>query len=241
MATYGYPIVSGTGITVTSTTPSTMSSTTWKQWIQGTHSHGTATWNTTTNDTTWAQWTNVGYTTTGLTTRYQWQDEVWGRWEEDERSEEERRQARDELQARREQQSRERLAREQERMENQRAAKARAQELLDMVVADEDRVPGLDLLQFRGSDGDLYRLEMHRETVHGNVVRVDEHGCILGRACVAPGMYVAGEGALPTPDGWVGQYLGLKFDTEEFLSHANWSQVRGCQQPDVPILGQRAA
>jgi hypothetical protein len=34
---------------------------------------------------------------------------------------------------------------------------------------------------------------------------------------------------LPTADGWVGQYLGLKFDAETFLSHANWSGVRRCQ------------
>ena len=69
---------------------------------------------------------------------------------------------------------------------------------------------------------------MHRETVHGNVVRTDEHGCLLGRACVAPSMYGDG-GALPTADGWVGQYLGLKFDAEQFLSHANWSGVRTCR------------
>ena len=199
------------------------------------------TWSTTANHV-WTQWTNVGYTTASLpygntTSNYHWQDEVWGQWVDDERTEEERRQERDELQARREQHSREILARQQEQQANREAARERALELLDAVVDEEDRIPGLDLLlQIRGSDGDLYRLEMHRETVHGNIVRVDEHGCILGRACVAPRMYAHDEGgALPTPDGWVGQYLGLKFDTEEFLSHANWSQVGTCRHQQEQV------
>jgi len=34
---------------------------------------------------------------------------------------------------------------------------------------------------------------------------------------------------LPTADGWVGQYLGLKFDAVNFLSHANWSGVGRCR------------
>jgi hypothetical protein len=218
-----------------SSTPATG---TWTNWIQN-PSFTTSTTMSTTANHVWTQWTNVGYTTGaltygGITSSYHWQDEVWGQWVDDERTEEERRQERDELQARREQQSRERLARQQEQMANQAAARERSLELLDAVVDAEDRVPGLDLLlQLRGSDGDLYRIEMHRETVHGNIVRVDEHGCMLGRACVAPRMHAAGEGALPMPDGWVGQYLGLKFDAAEFLSHANWSQVAACRhQPE---------
>jgi hypothetical protein len=86
-------------------------------------------------------------------------------------------------------------------------------------------------VEIEGSDGNLYWLETHRETVHGNIVRVDEHGCHLGRACVAPGMYDGG--ALPTADGWVGQYLGLKFDAEEFLLQANWSGRYGCRQREA--------
>jgi hypothetical protein len=207
---------------------------TWTNWVQN------PTWTTTTSTTAnhvWNVWRDVGYTTgtttlKGMTANYVWQDEVWGQWVDDERTEEERRRERDELQARREQQSRERLARQQEEMVNRALAQERSMELLNEVVAEEDRIPGLDLLlQIRGTDGELYRLEMHRETVHGNIVRVDEHGCMLGRACVAPQMYAAGEGALPTPDGWVGQYLGLKFATAAFLARANWSSVMPCQHP----------
>jgi hypothetical protein len=230
------------------TTSTTTASSTWTQWVNSylindaaitrttisSTTAGTGSW-TAASNATWKQWVDVGYMS-GERVRYVWQDEIWGRWEADERTEEERRREWDELQARREQQSRERLARQQEEMTNRALAQERSMELLNAVVAEEDRIPGLDLLlQLRGSDGDLYRLEMHRETVHGNIVRVDEHGCMLGRACVAPAMYTAGEGALPTPDGWVGQYLGLKFDTAEFLRHANWSSVRPCQHPQEQV------
>lgn len=135
----------------------------------------------------------------------------------------------DELQAAREQANRERLAREQQRMADRIVAHSVALDLLDSLLTPDERVTRdtQHFIEVLGTDGRLYRLETHRETVHGNIVRVDEHGCLLARACVAPGMY--GEhGALPTADGWVGQYLGLKFDTVEFLSHANWSQHREC-------------
>jgi hypothetical protein len=113
-------------------------------------------------------------------------------------------------------------------------ARVRARELLENVVAAGDWVPGLELIQVEGSDGRLYRVELHRETVHGNVIRVDEHGCILGRACVAPAMS-DGREVLPNEDGWLGQYLGLKFDAAEFLSHANWSSVRDCQRQGAVV------
>jgi hypothetical protein len=218
------------------TATTTAGSMVWTQWIQEqpiTSSYIQTATITATNSTNvvWDQWRNVGYSTQVLT----WQDEVWNAWEQDDDARAEMQRQRDELQARREQQSREALAREQERQELYLVAHARALELLHEVVAEEDRVPGLDqLIQLRGSDGNLYRIETHRETVHGNIVEVDEHGCMLGRACVAPGMYDReGGGALPTADGWVGQYLGLKFDAAEFLLQANWSGRRGCQQREA--------
>lgn len=182
--------------------------------------------NTFVNDRVWHTWRDDAYDTVEVT----WQNEIWNRWEHDEATRADLQQRQDELQALREQRSREQLAAEQLRMENRQVAHTRARELLDLVVADEDRVPGLDLLQVVGSDGNLYRIEMHRPTVHGNIVQVDGHGCILGRACVAPSMH-GDTGVLPTADGWVGQYLGLKFDAAQFLSHANWSGRRPCRVP----------
>lgn len=182
-------------------------------------------------DRVWSRWTDVGYGT-GFEVAY-YNQPVWDAWVEDDEQRIARLAAeqlmRDELQARREQDSRERLAREQERMENQLAAHARALELLDDLLTEDERElrRAENRVAVRGSDGHLYWIEMHRETVHGNIVRTDEHGCSLGRACVAPRMYDVNE-ALPTPDGWVGQYLGLKFDATEFLSHANWSGIRDC-------------
>ena len=220
------------------TATTTANSMVWAQWVQQPITSNyiqTATITASTTSTTeaivWNQWRDVGHTTNVTF----WQEPVWDAWIEDDATREEMQRQRDELQQRREQQSREALAREQERQELYLVAHARALELLNEVVAEEDRVPGLDqLIQLRGSDGNLYRIETHRETVHGNIVEVDEHGCMLGRACVAPGMYDReGGGALPTADGWVGQYLGLKFDAVEFLLQANWSGRRGCQQREA--------
>jgi len=205
-------ITAGTGMTIT-----------------GTINTGRITFDTA--DHVWQEWTTVGHTTGTLT----WQQPVWERWIDDEATIAEIQAQRDELQARREQQSRERLAEAQRRAEDRLVAHARALALLDELLTPEEQAYRAEhgKVEIEGSDGHLYWLEMHRETVHGNVVRVDEHGCSLGRACVAPRMYESfddGGGALPTPDGWVGQYLGLKFDTAEFLSHANWSGVRACRE-----------
>lgn len=206
-------------------TPITRTPTTWTQWVSGS--------TTTTGDYIWTQW--VGNTTTTTTISCA-QLTAWEQWRVadyvDRRNhgwltEEEQAELQDRLQRQREERSRRRLA-EQVRMEG---ARERARELLDLVVAEQDRVPGLELLAFTGSDGFLYRIEMHSGSVHGNIVRTDEHGCVLGRACVAPRM-VASDLALPLEDGWLGQYLGLKYDAEEFLSHANWSNtMQGCREP----------
>jgi hypothetical protein len=201
-------------------------------------------------NTTWLQWNNISTTgshpyvwdqwvSTGTATSYTTQEIVWTQWHETEeearaRAEQAAR-ARDEFQRRQEERNRERLARQQELAEQMAAARVLALELLEGLVPAEDRALGdLSLILVRGSDGHDYRIETHRRSVHGNIVRIDEHGCVLGRACVAPAMYDENNEPLPHEDGWAGQYLGLKFDAEEFLSHANWSETyRGCQQPDL--------
>lgn len=200
------------------------------------------TWNTSTTITSgtgsvyqyvWDNWVTSG--TTSSTITYTTQGPIWNAWVEDEQVAQENRfwdqQRRDELQAQREQRNRERLAREQQIREDYKAASERAMTLLYDVLTPEEQLffEEHDYLEITGTDDQRYRVEAHRNTVHGNIVRIDEHGCSLRRACVAPSMY--GEvGALPTADGWVGQILGLKFDTEEFMSHANWSYERGCDQ-----------
>lgn len=215
----------------------TASTTTWAQWLQPMlASNATSITYATNAITTWDQWRDVGYITQPIV----WQDEVWGQWHRDDITEAEyyaeRQRRQDELQAQREQRSREQLAARQAQVAQMAQARVRARELLEELVAAGDWVPGLELIQVRGSDGQLYRVEMHRETVHGNIVKVDEHGCMLGRVCVAPAMY-DGNDALPNEDGWLGQYLGLKFDAQEFLSHGNWSGVNRCQRAarELPV------
>jgi hypothetical protein len=196
----------------------------WPTYTTGSISSTTVTWN---------QWLTTGtaYSTTAATT---WQ--AWNQWHEPvmyqyQRTEEELRRLADLQQQQREEYSRRRLA-EQQRIEGARAV---ARSLLDEIVAPTDWVEGLELIQVLGSDGHLYRIELHRDTVHGNIVRVDEHGCILGRACIAPSMRANGF-AMPMEDGWLGQYLGLKFHADEFLRRANWSGRQPCRQPNVVAL-----
>lgn len=84
--------------------------------------------------------------------------------------------------------------------------------------------------------GTRYLLGKHG--VHGNIAEVDEHGCILGRVCVAPDMYDAdAEVYLPLADGWVGQYLALKYDEQRLRNTGNWSHRRACQTPGAPAAG----
>jgi hypothetical protein len=145
-----------------------------------------------TNDRIWQYWLNNTSTTT--TASITWQQPVWDAWMRDDRIYTQQRaltqQQADELQARREQRSREALAAEQARMENRVVAHSRALDLLDNLLTEDERAvrDEQQRVAVLGSDGHLYWLEMHRETVHGNIVRTDEHGCQLGRACVAPGM-----------------------------------------------------
>lgn len=175
------------------------------------------------------------------------QERIWERWEVRERETQEQEAARllreqerrDEIQRMREEQSRRRLA-EQARIDG---AQARALELLEMILSPEERLYRAEHgeIMVRGSAGGMYVIE-ERDSVHGNVRQVDEHGCLLGRICVAPQMYDREAGlALPLADGWVGQYLAIKHDELLFRQKGNWSSVRPCQQPGVPSLAAARA
>ena len=150
----------------------------------------------------------------------------------------------DEAQRQMEEASRRRLEAEQRwaRLEEDRIlAQVRGLELLHMLLTDEQRAQ-YDLnavVPVRGSEGGMYEIDTLQNGVHGNIVKVDEHGCRLGRVCVAPRMRVDGQ-ALPLADGWVGQLLAIKTDERAFIRTGNWSSQRACAHPDVPIL-ERAA
>jgi hypothetical protein len=175
---------------------------------------------------------------------YEVQQPTWERWERmyvrERMTEEEAlaqaehlRQLQDQAQQRREEASRRRLA-EAERLEG---AHQRGLALLEMLMTPEERVfwETRQELMVRGSDGGMYVIE--QRGVHGNVRQVDEHGCLLGRVCVAPNMYDREERlALPLSDGWVGQYLAIKHDEATFRERGNWSSLRECTRPEVPIL-----
>lgn len=173
--------------------------------------------------------------TTATTTTFSTTWDRWSQWHEPiMRTAEEEQRLADARQQRQEEASRRRLA-EQVRMEG---AQDRALQLLELILTPEerewrDRHDG-DIM-VRGSDGGMY--EISQTSVHGNVRQVDEHGCVLGRVCVAPSMYDRDAGMhLPLADGWIGQYLAIKHSEAEFRERGNWSGVRGCAQPNVPIL-----
>jgi len=190
-----------------------------------------------TYDQTWTNWTNSSSynSTTGTL--------VWQSWTTAEPhyqivdNEAAQRYLENQVQHARERESRFALQRAQERQERESRARAydRASalflSLLDPVQAElwlKDKY-----VEVIGSAGGQYWIT--NDGVHGNIVQVDEHGCRLAHLCVAPEMYDGIE-SLPTPDGWVGQLLAIKYDEEALRAKANFSYVHQCQHPDIPIL-----
>lgn len=224
---------------------------TWNGWVVGNTTTGTSTYITDEQ--------LVRFEGTGITWDQQfrvnadgWAGEcqkvVFDRWqvmhEREVPSPEELQRRADEAQRYREQESRRRLEREQRaaKIEEDRIlAQIKGLELLHMLLTDEQRAQ-YDLngvIPVVGSLGGRYEIETLYGGVHGNISMVDEHGCRLGRVCVAPAMRVAG-GPLPMADGWVGQLMAIKTDEQTFRDRGNWSSRQHCQHPDVPILGQAA-
>ena len=235
----------------------TTGTTTWNEWINvGYITTGTnATW----QPDVWQTWTNAttNQVVVGYDPAYTWRqwddfadaDEinyevrdgvVYGRHHRQEYYQQvvHREPTQEELDAeqrRREDESARQLALQQRMV----GAQDRALELFRALLTD-DQIETMDQdgeIWVKGNDGGYYVIETRDGRVHGNVRSVDEHGCMLGRLCVQPGMYDHEEqAALPTADGHVGQLLAIRFNERQFRNTANWSGRRACQQPDVPIL-----
>jgi hypothetical protein len=214
------------------------SSTTWAGWISQ------PSWSTSTTcsqNYVWSDW-NITSSSTSTTLNVQghvWQDwlsrdPVEYQWRQPTPETAAERQARaDRLQAERERLARESLA-AQKRMEG---AQERGMELLLSILTAEERAWHDQHGEFmvRTESGRIYVIE--KRGVHGNIRETDEHGCLLGRICVAPGMMDHEAGlSLPLADGWLGQYLAIKHNEEALRTIGNWSSRGPCRQPDVPIL-----
>lgn len=234
----------------TSTTLTFTQDIVWNGWTVGNTTTGTSTFIT---DEQLVRFEGTGITwdwmkrtgDIGLPVQYQ---NVYNHWqvihEREVPSPEELQRRADEAQRRREQEARRRLEAEQrwQRAEEDRVlAQIKGLELLHMLLTDEqaEQYALNGSVPVRGSDGGMYEIDTLYGGVHGNVVQVDEHGCKLGRVCVAPRMNVGGH-ALPMADGWVGQLLAIKTDEALFRARGNWSSVRACAHPDVPILASAA-
>jgi Spy/CpxP family protein refolding chaperone len=208
----------------------------------------TVTWTPNTSDQIWQSW--VGNITTGTTTGsiattdgLEWtQSQVWNQWNQlrppvQRQDRAEQRRLREELQAQelREAAARRKLRMAQLRQKHERMEQAtdRAMELLRSILTPNQRkeLEETKAITVEAPSGRRYRVETHGGTVHGNIVEIDEHGCVLARACVAPEMYdYPSERAFPTPDGWVGQVLSLQQNEEAIRAAANWYGYRHCRR-----------
>lgn len=214
----------------------------WQEWIEypswTTGSTTTTGWYAV-QDNHWRNWVTSSTSTTLTVQTDVWEHWQTIRWTAPAPETDEQRQAReDRAQAAREERSRIALA-AQQRMEG---AQERAMELLMMVLTTEERVwhDQHDEIMVRADSGRTYVIE--KRGVHGNIREVDEHGCLLGRVCVAPLMYEAGTmHSLPLADGWLGQYLAIKHNEEYLRATGNWSYRAVCRHPDVDILEQARA
>jgi hypothetical protein len=205
----------------------------WQSWMGGEY---VVTTNATTTtggvDYVWDTW-NTTTSSTTLAYNYQY---TWQRWEAARADVEELQriaQARlDAEQRRREETNARRLA-ARARVEG---AEERSMELFRSLLDVEQLAmldnPDTNCVIVRGSSGGRYQLECDHG-VHGNIVAIDEHGCMLGRLCVAPQMWSYGDAAaMPHGDGLVGQLLAIRFNEPALLAQANWSHRRPCQRPD---------
>lgn len=137
----------------------------------------------------------------------------------------------DQLQAERERAARLHLAAEQRR----KGAQERAMSLLLGLMTPEERAhyDRRNEIRLTGQSGRLYLIAT--SSVHGNIAEVDEHGCMLGAVCVAPDMYNLDGQCLPLADGWIGQYLALKYNENHLRQTGMWSLWRrGCVRDGVP-------
>ena len=202
----------GTGTTTSASINITPQTGVWRQWTAVSNATMTATYHIPAEFVAWQQdvwhnWTRFQVATENAAAGIQRFGRAVGEaamavQQTDEEIQRRMQERRDREQARREAESRERLARE----KRLQGARERASELLEMVLSEAEkqyRAEHNGRILVRSQNGNLYEIDTNYGGVHGNIVKVDEHGCQLGRLCVAPGMY-DNRAALPLEDGYVG-------------------------------------
>jgi hypothetical protein len=220
----------------------TQAASTWKSWNGRTYTSITA--GTTLPDYVWNTWQGAGTTSTGDYAA----DGIWRRWDahtqayrevaeqdlaEIERQVQRQRERDDAAQRRREDEAAQRLAMRERVRESEERAMALFRSLLtaEQLVDLDD--PNTGCVIVRGSEGGLYQLEVD-DRIHGNIVEIDDHGCVLGRLCVAPNMYDRSSGvAMPIADGYIGQLLAIRHNEDLLRVVGNWSARRSCQRLTV--------
>lgn len=217
-----YVITTGTGATITYNDV-------WHRWNQGTGSTTTGTWY---NPAVWQQW-NTTATTMATTIRTQVAPAMQRSAEEMAAFAERQREQRDIAQRRAEEASRRSLAEK----ERKAGAQERALALFLDLLTEEERASyeasEHRSVRVRGQGGTFF--EMCLDSVHGNIIERDEHGCSLNVVCVAPNMFDTMEQVyMPLADGWIGQLLAIRHDLATFRQRGNTSRVRPCRRVTDP-------
>jgi hypothetical protein len=90
---------------------------------------------------------------------------------------------------------------------------------------------GRNAVIFKNSRGELTCVSFHG-SVDSNIYHLDEHGCLLGSVCAAPGAWYRSGFTVEVSkhERFMGQVLQLKFDADSFFKVAlgSWSAY-GCQ------------
>jgi len=86
-----------------------------------------------------------------------------------------------------------------------------------------------------GSEGGRFVIDLGG--TQGNIRKLDEHGCQVGNACIAPAARIdrRWEGMVYSPlgyaDSWLGQYLTIKHQERMVDEVGIWSRYRCRQEP----------
>lgn len=182
----------------------TVATGTWQTW-NAVWTGGTAA----TTATVWANWNYTISSSTTVTTTYI----PWTGWntqyvETDEQKQARVRQFEVDRAAR--------LQREAEQLELRTAAKARAEELLHMILSEAQVQSAAEHGHFDviGSEGNIYRIST-KEGISGNVRLMDTDNVHIMSFCAHQGE------ALPQADHFVSQMLAIQHDEREFRRIAN--------------------
>ena len=118
-----------------------------------------------------------------------------------------------------------------------------AMDLLVSILTPEERdafeANNCQAIEVVGSEGGRFVIDL--TGTQGNIRKLDEHGCQVGAACIAPAARLRGNrwtGEVYQPvgygDSWLGQYLTIKHQERMVDEVGIWSRYR-CRREPQPV------